>query len=49
MAIVLQAISGKDPRDGTTADVPVPDYLSEIKKPLKVFALECPKNTSSQA
>jgi len=28
VAIVLQAIAGRDPKDATTADVPVPDYLA---------------------
>jgi aspartyl-tRNA(Asn)/glutamyl-tRNA(Gln) amidotransferase subunit A len=42
MAIVLQAISGKDPLDGTTADVAVPDYLSEIKKSVKGLRIGVP-------
>lgn len=31
-ALALQAIAGSDPRDSTTAAVPVPDYLEELEK-----------------
>lgn len=31
-AQILQAIAGQDPRDPTSADVPIPDYVSEMKK-----------------
>jgi aspartyl-tRNA(Asn)/glutamyl-tRNA(Gln) amidotransferase subunit A len=41
-AIVLQAIAGKDPRDGTTGDVPVPDYRSFLKKDLKGMRVGLP-------
>jgi aspartyl-tRNA(Asn)/glutamyl-tRNA(Gln) amidotransferase subunit A len=34
-ATVLQVIAGRDPRDATTADVPVPDYIGETEKNLK--------------
>jgi aspartyl-tRNA(Asn)/glutamyl-tRNA(Gln) amidotransferase subunit A len=30
-ALLLQAISGYDPRDATSADVPVPDYLADLE------------------
>jgi aspartyl-tRNA(Asn)/glutamyl-tRNA(Gln) amidotransferase subunit A len=33
-AIVLRTIAGRDPMDSTSADVPVPDYLSELEKPV---------------
>ncbi|HTR27203.1 MAG TPA: Asp-tRNA(Asn)/Glu-tRNA(Gln) amidotransferase subunit GatA [Terriglobales bacterium] len=33
-ALVLQTIAGRDPMDSTSADVPVPDYLAELEKPL---------------
>src|SRR5246127_4151601 len=33
-AIVLQSIAGRDPMDSTSADVPVPDYLEELEKPV---------------
>src|SRR5205823_8714986 len=29
-AILLQQVAGRDPLDSTTADVPVPDFVSEI-------------------
>ncbi|HEX2056025.1 MAG TPA: amidase family protein, partial [Nitrospiraceae bacterium] len=31
-AILLGAIAGHDPRDSTSADVPVPDYLKSLKR-----------------
>jgi aspartyl-tRNA(Asn)/glutamyl-tRNA(Gln) amidotransferase subunit A len=34
-AVVLQAMSGFDPRDSTSVDAPVPDYLATIDAPLK--------------
>ncbi|HTZ96967.1 MAG TPA: Asp-tRNA(Asn)/Glu-tRNA(Gln) amidotransferase subunit GatA [Terriglobales bacterium] len=34
-AIVLQVIAGRDPMDSTSADVPVPDYVAELQKPVK--------------
>jgi aspartyl-tRNA(Asn)/glutamyl-tRNA(Gln) amidotransferase subunit A len=33
-ALVLTAIAGRDPMDATSADVPVPDYVAELDKPL---------------
>jgi len=33
-ATVLRAIAGRDPMDSTSADVPVPDYVAELDKPL---------------
>ena len=33
-ALVLQTIAGRDPMDSTSADVPVPDYVAELAKPL---------------
>ncbi len=32
---LLQVISGFDPRDSTSLDVPVPDYMATLKNPLK--------------
>ncbi|HEY63027.1 MAG TPA: Asp-tRNA(Asn)/Glu-tRNA(Gln) amidotransferase subunit GatA [Caldilineae bacterium] len=32
-AILLQAIAGHDPRDSTSMDLPVPDYLAALKAP----------------
>ena len=42
-ALVLRTISGRDPMDSTSADVPVPDYVSEIEKPVRGFRLGVPK------
>ena len=33
-AIVLRAISGRDPMDSTSADVPVPDYVAALEEPV---------------
>ena len=33
-AIVLRTIAGRDPMDSTSADVPVPDYVAELEKPV---------------
>src|SRR4051812_23868382 len=34
-AIVLRTIAGRDPMDSTSAELPVPDYVAELDKPLK--------------
>lgn len=34
-AVMLQAIAGHDPRDSTSVDKPVPDYLSALTRSLK--------------
>ncbi len=33
-ATVLRTIAGRDPMDSTSADVPVPDYVAELEKPV---------------
>src|SRR6266516_4642223 len=33
-ATVLGVIAGRDPMDSTSADVPVPDYVAELEKPV---------------
>jgi aspartyl-tRNA(Asn)/glutamyl-tRNA(Gln) amidotransferase subunit A len=33
-AIVLQIIAGRDPMDSTSAEVPVPDYIAQLEKPV---------------
>jgi aspartyl-tRNA(Asn)/glutamyl-tRNA(Gln) amidotransferase subunit A len=38
-AIVLRAIAGRDPMDSTSADVPVPDYVQEVEKPIRGLKL----------
>ncbi len=34
-ALVLRTIAGRDPMDSTSADVPVPDYVVELEKPVR--------------
>jgi len=34
-ALVLRTIAGRDPMDSTSANVPVPDYVAELAKPVK--------------
>ena len=34
-ATVMQVIAGRDPMDSTSADVPVPDYVAELEKPVR--------------
>ncbi len=34
-ALVLRTIAGRDPMDSTSAEVPVPDYVAELEKPLR--------------
>ena len=34
-AIVLRTIAGRDPVDSTSADVPVPNYVAELEKPIR--------------
>ena len=41
-AIVLGVIAGRDAMDSTSADVPVPDYLSELGKPVRGLKLGIP-------
>jgi len=33
-ALVLREIAGRDPMDSTSAEVPVPDYVAELEKPV---------------
>ena len=34
-ALVLRTIAGRDPMDTTSADLPVPDYVAELEKPVR--------------
>jgi len=34
-ALMLRTIAGRDPMDATSADVPVPDYVAELEKPVR--------------
>jgi len=38
-AVVLRTIAGRDPMDSTSAEVPVPDYLAELDKPVRGIKL----------
>jgi len=38
-ALVLRTVAGRDPMDPTSADVPVPDYVAELEKPVKGLRL----------
>jgi len=38
-ATVLRTIAGRDPMDSTSADVPVPDYVSELDQPVRGMKL----------
>jgi aspartyl-tRNA(Asn)/glutamyl-tRNA(Gln) amidotransferase subunit A len=42
--LVLQAIAGPDPRDPTTVDVPVPDFLADIDRGVDGLVLGIPTN-----
>ncbi|MGH7739283.1 MAG: Asp-tRNA(Asn)/Glu-tRNA(Gln) amidotransferase subunit GatA [bacterium] len=42
-ALMLSAIAGHDKHDSTSAQVAVPDYLSEMKKPIKGLKIGIPK------
>jgi aspartyl-tRNA(Asn)/glutamyl-tRNA(Gln) amidotransferase subunit A len=33
-ALILRTIAGRDPMDATSAEVPVPDYVAELEKPV---------------
>ena len=35
VALLLRTIAGRDPMDSTSADVPVPDYVTELEKPIR--------------
>jgi len=44
IARVLRITAGRDPRDATTADVPVPDYTAELTNDIKGARLGFPKS-----
>ncbi len=43
VALLLEVISGHDPRDSTSREVPVPKYTEEIKKEIKGLKIGIPK------
>jgi aspartyl-tRNA(Asn)/glutamyl-tRNA(Gln) amidotransferase subunit A len=42
-ATVLCVIAGRDPLDSTSADVPVPDYVAELDRPVSGLRIGVPK------
>jgi aspartyl-tRNA(Asn)/glutamyl-tRNA(Gln) amidotransferase subunit A len=42
-AILLRVIAGRDPLDSTSADVPVPDYVADLAKPVSGLKIGVPK------
>ncbi len=42
-ALILQALAGHDPRDATTPEVLVPDYLKDLEKGVKGLKIGLPK------
>jgi aspartyl-tRNA(Asn)/glutamyl-tRNA(Gln) amidotransferase subunit A len=42
-ALLLQQMAGRDPRDSTSADVPVPDYAAEMAQPVRGLRLGIPR------
>ncbi len=45
-AVLLQALAGCDPRDGTTQNVPVPDYRAALRGGLKGLRIGLPREYS---
>ncbi len=48
-AAMMQAMSGHDPLDSTSADVPVPDYAAELKQPIGKLRIGIGKQYMSDA
>src|SRR5437868_11109172 len=42
-AILLRTIAGRDPMDSTSAELPVPDYVTELDKPVRGLKIGVPK------
>ncbi len=42
-ARLLLVLAGRDPRDATSADVPAPDYLAQLEKPVRGLKLGIPR------
>src|SRR5262245_56620699 len=38
-ALILRTVAGRDPMDPTSADIPVPDYVAELEKPIRGWRL----------
>jgi aspartyl-tRNA(Asn)/glutamyl-tRNA(Gln) amidotransferase subunit A len=48
-AELLQVIAGSDPLDSTCSNVPVPDYLADLEKPITNLRIGLPKQYLSDA
>ena len=48
-ALLLQVIAGREPRDATSAEVPVPNYLKGSVPTSRAFASACRASTSGRA
>ncbi len=42
-ALILRIIAGRDPLDSTSAEVPVPNYVEQIEKPVQGLRIGIPK------
>ena len=42
-ALVLRTIAGRDAMDSTSADLPVPDYVAEMERPVRGLKIGVPK------
>jgi aspartyl-tRNA(Asn)/glutamyl-tRNA(Gln) amidotransferase subunit A len=47
-ATILQTIAAHDPMDSTSADLPVPDYVAELEKPIRGLKLGVAKEYFSE-
>jgi aspartyl-tRNA(Asn)/glutamyl-tRNA(Gln) amidotransferase subunit A len=47
-ATVLRTIAGRDPMDSTSAEVPVPDYVAELEKPVRGMRIGVAKEYFSE-
>ena len=48
-ALIMNVLSGKDPRDATSADIPVPDYRASLGKDISDITIGLPKEYFSDA
>jgi len=47
-ALLLQVVSGKDPLDSTSVDLPVPDYVAGLRKDVRGLKMGVPKEFFAQ-
>jgi aspartyl-tRNA(Asn)/glutamyl-tRNA(Gln) amidotransferase subunit A len=48
-ALLLRTIAGRDQRDSTTADAPVPDYLARLEEPITDLRIGLPRQYLSES